>query len=225
MTENISNGAPGDPLSAKNSALNTGAALVQNFSPVKQICAHLNAFHAYASDPTRCVEANHYCSHVNDDVRQCLLYDSAEANARLLGVEYMVSPKVFATLDDEEKKLWHSHAFEVKSGMLIMPGPNAVPDLVWEKAENTEMEQVVGWYGKIYHFWQVDRGDPLPLGPPQLMTSYIAEDQIDMEKVVGARDRKFNVDYKHKADIRKHIAVPEIDSNADMAWKEDGSRK
>ena len=38
----------------------------QDFAPVKQICAHLNAFHAYADDPTRCVEANHYCSHVNE---------------------------------------------------------------------------------------------------------------------------------------------------------------
>lgn len=82
-------------------------------------------------------------------MRQCLLYDSADANARLIGVEYMVSPKVFATLDEEEKKLWHSHVFEVKSGMLIMPAPNTVPNMVWEKAENTEMEQVIGWYGKM----------------------------------------------------------------------------
>ena len=38
----------------------------QNFAPVKQICAHLNAFHVYASDPKRCVESNHYCSHLNE---------------------------------------------------------------------------------------------------------------------------------------------------------------
>lgn len=82
------------PLSGKDQVLETGAAVVQEFKPVNQICAHLNAFHVYASDPTRCVEANHYCSHLNQDVRQCLLYDSPEKGARLLGVEYMITPKL-----------------------------------------------------------------------------------------------------------------------------------
>ena len=46
------------------------------------------------------------------------------------GVEYMVSPKIFETLDPEEQKLWHSHVYEVKSGMLFMPKPAAVPETV-----------------------------------------------------------------------------------------------
>ena len=50
-----------------------------------------------------------------------MLYDSPAKNARLIGVEYMISPRLFATLDAEEKRLWHSHVFEVKSGMLVMP--------------------------------------------------------------------------------------------------------
>lgn len=61
-----SNGVPGCPLTAKSHVLETGASMVQDFTPVKQICAHLNAFHVYASDPTRCVEANHYCSHITE---------------------------------------------------------------------------------------------------------------------------------------------------------------
>jgi hypothetical protein len=32
---------------------------------VKHICAHLNAFHAYADDPSRFVETNHYCAHLS----------------------------------------------------------------------------------------------------------------------------------------------------------------
>jgi hypothetical protein len=40
--------------------------MIQDFTPVKQICAHLNAFHVYANDPTRCVEANHYCTHLTE---------------------------------------------------------------------------------------------------------------------------------------------------------------
>lgn len=60
----------------------------------------------------------------------------------------MVTPKIYNELDDEERKLWHSHVFEVKSGMLIMPAPASVPDAVWEVAENKEMEEVVHLYGK-----------------------------------------------------------------------------
>lgn len=36
-----------------------------------------------------------------------------------------------------------------------MPKPALVPTAVWEAAEKKEMEQVVGLYGKTYHFWQV----------------------------------------------------------------------
>jgi hypothetical protein len=113
------NATKGAPESTKNRTLETGASLVQNFAPPKRLCAHLNAFHAYASDLSRSVEANHYCAHVNEDVRQCLLYDSPEANARLIGVEYMIKPHLYEKLDAEERKLWHSHVYEVKSGMLV----------------------------------------------------------------------------------------------------------
>lgn len=60
----------------------------------------------------------------------------------------MVTPKVYNELDPEERKLWHSHVFEVKSGMLIMPAGASVPDAVWEIAENKEMEEVVHLYGE-----------------------------------------------------------------------------
>lgn len=62
----------------------------------------------------------------------------------------MITPKLFQTLDAEERRLWHSHVFEVKSGMLIMPQPSVlVPQAAWEKAETAEMEDVVELYGKV----------------------------------------------------------------------------
>lgn len=61
----------------------------------------------------------------------------------------MITPRIYATLDAEERQLWHSHVFEVKSGMLIMPAPQGVPDQVWEVAENKEMEEVVELYGNL----------------------------------------------------------------------------
>lgn len=145
------------------------------------------------------------------DVRQCILYDSPEPNARLIGIEYMISPKLYATLPPEERRYWHSHVFEVKSGMLIMPQPSVVvPEAAWEKAETKEMEDVVELYGKVFHLWQTDRGDRIPLGEPQLMTSFTAGDQFDFEKNVGDRDRRFGSDYKRKQAARSYIKEPEL---------------
>ena len=172
--------------------------MIQDFTPVKQICAHLNAFHVYANDPTRCVEANHYCTHLTEgiargkwyrstsltklvssiDVRQCLIYDSPGTKARLIGIEYMVSPRIFETLPPDERKLWHTHEFEVKSGMLIMPAPTNVPTSVWEAAETAEMHDIAPIYGKTYHLWQVDRGDVVPMGEPQLMGSFTSPESV-----------------------------------------------
>lgn len=214
------NNIPGGPITTEDQILETGAATLQNFAPLKSICAHLNAFHTYASEPGRHVETNHYCAHLTEDVRQCLLYDSPEKNARLIGIEYMVTPKLYETLPAEERKLWHSHVFEVKSGMLIMPGPT-MPGMVqaWEAAETQEMKHVIELYGKIYHLWQTDRGDALPLGEPNLMTSFTGSGQFDFEKHVGERDKRFGVDHKHKAELRKDISEPQIHGDADSAWK------
>ncbi|KAK3708527.1 hypothetical protein LTR37_011422 [Vermiconidia calcicola] len=216
----VTNNAVGEPTSTKEKVLHAGAAMVQNFDPPKQLCAHLHAFHTYASNPGKPVEANHYCAHLNEDVRQCIIYDSPEPNARLIGIEYMIKPHLYETLDTEERKLWHSHVFEVKSGMLFLPTPAGVPDAAWEPAETEEMKEVIHLYGKVYHLWQVDKGHQLPLGEAQLMTSYTSKEQFpDYDGVVGERDRKFGVDSKAKAETRKGIAEPSVHPDADAAWK------
>jgi hypothetical protein len=46
-------------------------------------------------------------------MRQCIIYDSADNNARLIGIEYIISRRLFESLPEEEKKLWHSHQYEV----------------------------------------------------------------------------------------------------------------
>ncbi|EON97216.1 putative duf1264 domain-containing protein [Phaeoacremonium minimum UCRPA7] len=133
----------------------------------------------------------------------------------------MITPKLFATLDSDERKLWHSHVFEVKSGMLVMPQPSPlVPQVAWEKAETAEMEDVIELYGKVYHLWQVDKGHKIPLGTPQLMTSITADSQmLNFDQVVGERDQRFGTDWKRKKEIRKDIKEPEIHPDADDAWK------
>ncbi|KAF2969581.1 hypothetical protein GQX73_g4004 [Xylaria multiplex] len=196
---------PGDTVPAEDMVLEIGASLIQNFEPTKQLCAHLNAFHTYADEPGRYVEANHYCAHLTEDVRQCILYDSPGPNARLIGIEYMITPKLYETLPTDERKLWHSHVYGLQQA--------------WEAAETQEMKHVIGLYGKVYHLWQTDRGDELPLGAPKLMTSFTAENQFDFVKAVGERDQRFGTDYSRKRQSREDIEAPAIHEDADSAWK------
>ncbi|TGZ81682.1 DUF1264-domain-containing protein [Ascodesmis nigricans] len=211
----------GEP-SLTNKVLNTGASIIQDFTPVQNICAHLHAFHVFASDPKRTpVPTHHYCSHVTSDLRQCLLYDSNAKDARLIGVEYMISPEQFATLDKEEKKLWHSHVFEVKSGMLVMPQPQSslLPAAAWEAAETKEMEEVIKLYGKVWQLWDTASNDKIPLGHPQLMMSYTKETPT-MIRITEERDKLMGVDFRKKANLREYIPAPGIDPDAD-AWEQD----
>ncbi|CAN1253223.1 Oil body-associated protein 1A [Linum perenne] len=127
---------------------------------------------------TRQVEAHHFCGHLNEEVRQCLIFNSSESDARLIGVEYIITEPLFATLPDEEKPMWHSHEYEVKGGYLFMPG---VPGPV----ERQDLEKVAKTYGKTIHFWQVDRGDNLPLGIPQIMFALTREGQLYDELAQG----------------------------------------
>ncbi len=79
------------------------------------------------------VEAHHYCGHLNEEVRQCVIYDSAEDKARLIGIEYIISRRLFESLPEEEKKMWHSHQYEASSSLalpsheLLKAAPVATP--------------------------------------------------------------------------------------------------
>jgi hypothetical protein len=61
--------------------------------------------------------------------------------------------------------------------MLILPN-RVIPSAVWEVAETAEMREIIGLYGKTFHFWQVDRGDELPLGMPELMMAFTKDEQV-----------------------------------------------
>ena len=123
----------------------------------------------------------------------------------------MITPLLFESLPASERKLWHSHVFEVKSGMLIMPKPSMIPASVWEAAETKEMEEIIAWYGKTFHFWQVDRGDRVPMGGAELMGSFTGEEQVkQLEGMMGDRDQRFGVDRREKEKIRQDIPEPPI---------------
>ncbi len=201
---------PGGPMSARSHLLDTAADAVQVKRPIDAMSEYLNGFHFYADDMGRQVEANHFCTHLTEDFHQCVIYDSNLANAKLIGIEYIVSEKVFKTLPDDEKRLWHSHHYEVKSGELIAPG---VPEL----AEHAFMQDLVTTYGKTWHTWQVDRDRNFPMGIPQLMMGFTKDGQVDPANVHD-RDRRFDVSSEERRKNRADIALPDVAPGAN-SWQ------
>ncbi|OBZ75603.1 hypothetical protein A0H81_04239 [Grifola frondosa] len=100
---------------------------MMSFKPINRIHQHLCAFHVYSQDRTRHIEAHHFCTHLSHNFHQCIIYDSAEPDAKLIGIEYIVSEKIFESLPDEEKKYWHSHKYEIESGLLQLQTKELVP--------------------------------------------------------------------------------------------------
>ncbi|CAA6668187.1 unnamed protein product [Spirodela intermedia] len=192
---------PGEPTHTSTAMLETATGAIQSFAPVKKIHQHLCAFHFYADDTTRQVEAHHFCSHQNEEMRQCLIYDSPHSTARLIGVEYIISDTLFLSLPDEEKPLWHSHEYEVKSGVLFMPSIPAV-------FERMDLEKVCKTYGKTFHFWQVDRGDALPLGLPQIMMALTGDGQL-REDLAHSVEQRFGRSFAKERESRAYMRGPE----------------
>ena len=201
---------PGHGKSPKTATLEHGAALLPSNGPVSAIHQHVCGFHFYNGEPKRQVVAHHYCSHQNEEVLQCIIYDTDKPDARLIGIEYIISEDLFKALPEEEKKLWHSHRYEVMSGLLIAPG---VPDL----AEKELMKKLVTTYGKTWHTWQVDRGDKLPLGTPRLMMGFTEDGQAN-EAMVLQRDQDLGTYTAKKRANRSDIPTREVLPGAD-AWK------
>jgi hypothetical protein len=139
-----------------------------------------------------------------------VIFDGNGENAKIMGVEYIISEKLFKTLPENEKKLWHSHVHEVKSGTLIAPG---IPDA----AEHELMEQIVSTYGKTFHTWHTDKDLKLPLGHPLLMAAFIKDGQLDTNLVI-ARDKRFGISTAEKRRNRADIKAPPVQPGAD-AWK------
>jgi Protein of unknown function (DUF1264) len=194
---------------AQSSEKTKSASASANFPPIGDIHAHVCGIHFYSGDMSRQIIAEHYCSHLSDEVLQCVIYDSNKPGARLIGIEYIVSAKIFESLPPEEKKLWHSHNYEVKSGVLTAPG-------VADAAEKDLMKVLIGTYGKTWHTWQVDRGDKLPMGIPQLMMAFTADGQAKAS-IVAERDKLYGASAAKKT-ARADIADAKLDSGAD-GWQ------
>jgi hypothetical protein len=202
--------APGAETAARTEVLEAGAAALQSQPPIRAINAYLDGFHFYNGNMKAQMEAHHYCTILNDDFIQCVIYDGNTGDSKIMGIEYIVSGKLFAALPAAEKALWHSHVHEVKSGQLIAP---AIPQV----AEHELMEKLIGTYGKTWHTWHTDQHKALPVGVPQLMMGFTADGQSDVA-LVTARDERFGIKSNDRKQSRADIPAPAIDPGAD-AWQ------
>lgn len=118
--------------------------------------------HLQQDRPANAQVAYHFCKPLNDDVSQCLLYDGTGPNARLIGIEYLVSDAVYRAMPAEERAYWHDHKHEVDA-RLIRSLTQSGED------EAKTLAQVRPLWGKVYHTWA--SGKTYPEGPARLFWS------------------------------------------------------
>lgn len=195
---------PGDPKTVWRSTLQTGSHVAQDRSPLKGFDIYVAGFHCARCRPDMQMEAHHYCKQVNSDVLQCVIFDGNSAHANLIGIEYIISEKLFDSLPEAEKAYWHPHNYEVFSGQLTAPG---LP----EAAETALMKLLVNSYGKTWHTWHTGRhdgagppADPLPFGDAMLMWSFNRDGEVDPSLKQNMNDA-MGIDEAAKREARRSL--------------------
>ena len=156
-------------------------------APIRNHDRFFCGFHVAKKNPKFQVTTMHFCGMRGEgdyEMHQCLLYDSVSPGAKLLGVEYIVSDKLFRSFPDEEKKYWHPHTYEVLGGGLVAPA-------MGDEAEMDFMKYLLTTWGKTWQTWP-DPTTPVPLGEPLLMWAVTGDGQEDAA-MVAARDEQFGV--------------------------------
>jgi len=166
--------------------------------PTEQLQLYLDAFHYVKNKPAMQMEVHHYCGVVNPDLTQCALYDKNTKNAHLIGIEYVISDKLYNQLSATEKNFWHPHPYEIKSGQLIAPELSG-------SEEHTLMNKLYRTHGKTWHLW-----DPmqkkLPVGNPDLMWSFTKDGQLKAS-LLTQRDKRFGISSPQKKSARADIPM------------------
>jgi hypothetical protein len=193
---------PGADRTAKTAVLETGANLLQSKAPIEKISMYLNGFHAAKDDPGTQMESHHYCDQLSEEFAQCILYDGNTADARMHGIEYIISERLYGTLPADEKAYWHPHNYEILSGTLRMPG---LPDVAEKEALRGKMNS----YGKTWHVWMTGMHgrppDALPVGPPHLAWSFNFDGEA-LPGLIEQRDTRMDFDSADERRDRSDLA-------------------
>lgn len=186
---------------------------------------HVCGIHMAKSNPKIQFITHHYCvGHKRGgagDVFQCVLFDGTGPDAKLIGVEYIISDAAYRKLPDEEKKYWHPHTYEVLGGGLIAPGMDP-------KAEMDVMEIVLTTWGKAWHTWPTPSED-VPTGEPMLIWSLMGDGQVDKD-LLAKRDEQFKIDTKKLCEARgraigyepPNVSLPADVNTVGRQWTDNG---
>ncbi len=153
----------------------------QKLAPISQVGMYIDGYHVYQSErglpseKQHQVREAHYCKQINADMFQCLIYDSNLPEAKVIGIEYVITDKLFKTLPAEEKKLWHPHDAEVSYGLLSLPGAP-------KDKESEILSFLKTTHGKTWQVWP-NLTAAVPLGKPVLMWS------VDPKKINSSTKR------------------------------------
>ena len=123
-------------------------ATIARWRPCRRFTAHFCGIHIAKTNPKFQIITQHFCMSRSEEMHQCLLYDSNEKNAKLLGVEYIISDRLYRELPDAEKKYWHPHAYEVLAGGLIAPSMKPEDEQTFMKALLTTWGKSVAYLAR-----------------------------------------------------------------------------
>ena len=124
-------------------------------SPAVGYDIHVQAPHMMA-DGTPGGPFHHYCKGISDKILQCLLFESTDPKAPLVGVEYFVAKDLSRKLPAIQ---WHRHFHDHK--VEIATGRVQILDMPEDQAAKVA-EVAAGTDGVIYHLWQ--HGQEFPDG-------------------------------------------------------------
>jgi mannose-6-phosphate isomerase-like protein (cupin superfamily)/DNA-binding beta-propeller fold protein YncE len=130
---------------------------------------------------------HHYCKTLEKSYIQCLLFDSDRPNARVIGVETIISPEIYAQLPEEERASWHYHKDEIPLVDAQLPG------LSEEEAQKV-VAAVENTYGRVVIFWVP--GNVAPMGTPSVVTPQSHHASAPREIVIKATDFSFEAPEK-----------------------------
>jgi hypothetical protein len=160
--------------------------------------------------------AYHFCKPLNDDVCQCILYDGLGPDARLIGIEYLVTDEVYRQMPPEEQAYWHDHKYEVDSGLLrslTQSGADEVATLakartLWGKFDHTWVSGQAYPQGPARLFWSVTGEEPLVLPraaklPPELAGARLAPDEKPGSGKLGEGRLETGSEERYGAGIRR----------------------
>ncbi len=98
---------------------------------------------------------HHFCKGISDKILQCLLFETTDQKAPLVGIEYFVAKDLSRTLPlIHWHRFFHDHKVEIATGRVKVLQPAEKAAEIAEAASKTD--------GVIYHLWQ--KGQEFPDG-------------------------------------------------------------